>query len=383
MNSVRAILLLESNTAMSGVIVPVPAVLMDVLGRSTLQRTIDSLSHSGVTDITVLAESNSASPAVRNLTVEKANIVRTEAASLWRTAESLFETQAEAAANVFLIRINAYMELNWNAIVQHHERHLNRVTRVWHGTEPQPLDVFLVSSSRRNDAAFLLRGGLRASRTDCKPYEVGQNNEDEYINLLEHEFDIRRLASDALHCTCNLRPEGKEIRPGIWVAAGARIDKKARLVAPAYVGRRARICPGAVITRGSAVEHHAVVGHGTVIENATVLPYSELGPGLEVSHAIVGNKHLFHLQKNLCIAISDSRLVGVVSDKAGLRVLGSTASLLSFIPRQVWRGLTGHVPESEPAVNSTIDYVKSFNPPEKESAQMSAGLAVMRRYGNQ
>jgi NDP-sugar pyrophosphorylase family protein len=383
MNSVKAILVLENNTALSGVIGAVPTVLVEVLGKSTLQRTIDSLSSAGITEIIVITEANSASPAVRDVTVSNAKIVRTEAASLWRTAESLFEEHAETAGNIFLIRMNAYVELNWEAIIQHHERHLNRVTRVWHGSEPQPLDVFLVSSARRNDAAFLLRSGLRASRTDCKPYEVGQNNEDEYINLLEHEFDLRRLASDALHCTCNLRPEGREIRPGIWVAAGARVDRKARLVAPVYVGRRARVCPGAVVTRGSAVEHHSVIGNGTVIENATILPYTELGPGLEVSHALLGNRHLFHLQRNLCTAVQDSRLVGLASTKAGMRILESTASLFSYIPRQIWRGFAGHVPESQPAVNSTIDYAKSFNPPEKEQAEMPAGLAMMRRYGNQ
>jgi hypothetical protein len=381
MNSVRAILIIENNSSLSGVTGPVPTVLVDVLGKSTLQRTIDSFISAGAEEVLVLSDSDSASPEMRDLSVTNARIVKSGADNVWRTAETLFVQCAESASNVFLIRLSAYMELNWDAIVQHHDRHMNRVTRVWYGNEPQPLDVFLASASRRNEVAFLLRSGLRQLRTECVPYKVGQNDEDEYINLLEHEFDLRRLASDALHCTCNLRPNGVEIRPGIWVGAGSRIERNARLVAPVYVGRRARINPGAVVTRGSAVEHHSVIGRGTVVENATVLPLTQIGPGLEICHSIVGQRQLFHLQRNLCTPIQDPRLVGQVSATVGMRLLDSTAAMVSFLPRQLWRGLVG--PPPKPAVDSPINYAESFKTPEQQHADISAGLAVARRYGNQ
>src|SRR5437879_3228004 len=280
MNSVKAILILENNGALSGVTGTAPAVLVDVLGSSTLQRTIDSLAEAGIPEIIVVTESNSASPELRDLTVEKARIFRSEATNVWRTAEQLFVTCAESASQVFILRLNAYMELNWEAIVRHHRLRSNRVTRVSSLSNPQAIDVCLISASRRNDAAFLLRSGLRQSRTNCVPYQLGQEG-DEYINLLEHEFDLRRLAADALHRDCKLRPHGTEIRPGIWAAPGSRIDRNARLVAPVYVGRRSRICAGAVVTRGSAVEHHCLVGRGTVVENSTLLPYTQSGPGLD------------------------------------------------------------------------------------------------------
>jgi carbonic anhydrase/acetyltransferase-like protein (isoleucine patch superfamily) len=243
------------------------------------------------------------------------------------------------------------------------------------------VDVFLAGASRRNEVAFLLRSGLSQLRTECVPYKVGQNDEDEYVNRLEHEFDLRRLASDALHCTCNLRPDGVEVRPGIWAGAGSRIERNARLVAPVYVGRRTRICSGAVVTRGSAVEHHSFVGRGTVVENASVLPFTHLGPGLEICHSIVGQRQLFHLQRNLCTPIQDPRLVGQVSSNVGKRMLDSTVSLVSFLPRQIWRGLVGQ--PAKPAADSPINYAESFKTPEQQHADISAGLAVARRYGNQ
>jgi hypothetical protein len=381
MNSVRAVLIVENGGALSGVTGTVPTVLVDVLGRSTLQRTIDSLISAGAEEVIILSDSDSASPEIRDLNVANARVIKSGAENVWRTAETLFVQCAESASNVFLIRLNAYMELKWDAIVQHHEQHMNRVTRVW-CDDQKPLDVFLASASRRNEVAFLLRSGLTQLRTECVPYNVGQNDEDEYVNLLEHEFDLRRLASDALHCTCNLRPDGVEVRPGIWAGAGSRIERSARLVAPVYIGRRARVCPGAVITRGSAVEHHSFVGRGTMVENTTVLPLTQLGPGLEICHSIVGQRQLFHLQRNACTPIQDPRLLGQVSANVGKRMLESTAALVSYLPRQLWRGLVGQ-PAKQPVADSPINYAESFKTPEQQHADIPAGLAVARRYGNQ
>jgi NDP-sugar pyrophosphorylase family protein len=381
MSSLKAILVLENNNALSGVTGPIPTVLVEVLGKSTLQRTIDALISAGADEVVVLSDSDSASPEMRDLSVSNASIVKSATENLWRTAETIFTNCAETATHVFLLRINAYMELNWNAIVQHHEQHSNRITRILHGENGKTLDVFLAGASRRNEVAFLVRSGLRQLRTEGVPYKVGQNNEDEYVNLLEHEFDLRRLATDALHCTCNLRPDGIEIRPGIWAGAGSRIERNARLVAPVYVGRRAHICPNAVITRGSAIEHHSVIGGGTVVENATVLPFTQLGPGLEVCHSIVGERHIFNLQRNLCTPIQDDRLVGQVSTNLGKRILESTAALVSFLPRQLVSGIFGTPPK--PATVSPINYAESFKTPEKQP-ELTAGLAVAtRRYGNQ
>ncbi|MCU1311842.1 MAG: putative mannose-phosphate guanyltransferase [Candidatus Angelobacter sp.] len=381
MKSVKAILVLENNSALSGVTGPVPTVLVEVLGKSTLQRTIDALITAGADEVVVLSDSDSASPEMRDLSVSSAKIVKGATENLWRTAETIFTNCAETATHVFLLRINAYMELNWDAIVQHHDKYSNRITRVLYGEDGQRLDVFLASASRRNEVAFLLRSGLRQLRTECMPYKVGQNNEDEYINLLEHEFDLRRLATDALHLTCNLRPNGIEVRPGIWAGAGSHIERNARLVAPVYVGRRARICANAVITRGSAVEHHCIIGSGTVVENATVLPFTKLGPGLEVCHSIMGQRHIFNLQRNLSTPIQDARLVDQVSTNVGKRILDSTAALVSFMPRQIVNSLFGTPPKS--ATASPINYAESFKTPDKQP-ELTAGLAVAtRRYGNQ
>ena len=60
----------------------------------------------------------------------------------------------------------------------------------------------------------------------------------EYVIRLTHPRDLRKLASDVLRGSCSIRPSGQEIKPGIWLDDGAEIHRRARIVAPAYIGRR-------------------------------------------------------------------------------------------------------------------------------------------------
>ena len=281
--------------------------------------------------------------------------------------------------------MNAHLELDWQGIVEHHKRHSNRVTHIVHGEMYQPVDACLVSAAWPSEAAFVLRNEMREMRSNCVPYMVNQNA-DEYLNPLKNENDLRRLAADSLFKNCEMRPEGTEVRPGVWTGAGSRIHKMARLVAPVFVGRRARVCAGAVITRGTAIEHHAVIGNKTVIENGTILPYTQLGPGLEVSHSVVGERHIFHLQRNISTPIQDPRLVDRIPQSAGIRTLASAARLLSFLPRRVWRGLQGKKDSPKPVTESSVSYSEIYSSANNEQSpapQVPGGLAIARRYGNQ
>jgi NDP-sugar pyrophosphorylase family protein len=224
---------------------------------------------------------------------------------------------------------------------------------------------------------------MKQSRTECVPYAAGING-DEYVNFLQHEADLRKLASDALHRNCKMQAAGTEIKPGIWTGRDAQIDKRARLVAPVYVGSRARIGPGAVITRGSSIERHAVIGNKTVVENATILPKTNLGPGLDVSHSVVGERHIFHLQRNVCTPIQDPKLVSQNSANAGLRAASGVAKSFIRIPGQIWRGVQGNAPA--PEAESSVSYKEVFDSAETQPVEMpkvSGELAVVRRYGNQ
>ena len=386
MNPLKAIFILENETPFSPAAGNIPAALVDVLGMSTVQRTLKTFSDMGITEMVLVAEKHLAGSKLLKEEAAKAKIVGADSSLIFRTAEQQFEEMAENTAHIFIVRLNAYFELDWEKLIQHHTALCNKITRVVNGDQDDPryLDVCLANATRRNDAAFMLRSGMQKSRTDCKPYVVEQGGV-EYVNPLRHEADLRALASDALNNFCRVQPVGKQARPGIWMHPTAQVDKQARLVAPVYVGRGTKICPGAVITRSSSVEHHTVVGNKTVVENATLLPYTNLGPGLDVSHSVVGERHIFNLQRNVCTPIQDPRLVSQAPASAGSRAATGVAKLFSRISGLVWRGAKEQAPEQTAA--SPISYKKVFNNSAKnqpvEMPKVSPGLAVMRRYGNQ
>jgi NDP-sugar pyrophosphorylase family protein len=365
-----------------------PLALVDVLGRSVLQRTAERLISHGVSAIHIVDQTGAqAFGSARSGMPSEISFVNVTGPQVWRTCETIFSDAAQSGAELMLVlRVGPYTELDYDHLIQFHLDQHNRVTSVC-SPEGEPLGAFVISTSRRNDAAYLFRHQLTESRTPCAGY-VFQG----YWNPLSSGADLRRLTMDAFLGKAAIIPVGREVRPGVWVATGARIDRAARVLAPAFVGAYSTVRASAVVTRFSAVEHHCDVDCGTVIEDSNVLPFTYVGAGLDVAHAIVGNRHLLHLQRNVQVQITDPRLVGTISAHAPLRTLSSGLALAAYLPRQILRGIfppsQRERPSSLPAaVNTPSAALKS--PRASEAAvqqpdpQFPANLVVARRYGNE
>jgi NDP-sugar pyrophosphorylase family protein len=402
---VRAILLV---TAAAGEPTPaeapgVPLPLLDVLGKSALLRMLERLRKFGVAGISGVHDSLNAAaqPFTRPLAGKDFSWMAAAGAHLWRAAEKTFSELAEGGADLVLVlRLGAYAELDFEELIQFHLDQHGRVTTVY-TPDGAPLDIAVVASSRRNDAAFLFRHRLRHFRSAPARYVFRG-----YVNRLRGLADLRRLACDGLLGVAQAAPAGAEVRPGVWVAPGARIQQGARILAPAFIGARAKIRSAAVVTRGSVIEHHAVVDCGTVVENSTVLPYSYVGAGLDVNHAVVGFRRLRHLRRGLETEIADPRLIGMVSPHAPLRALGQAVSLLTFLPAQLLRGVFAprqreapvQLPAAVDAAPARAAFAReavepaapALNPPAKlqpsetaQAAQFPPDFLVARRYGDQ
>ena len=357
----------------------VPISTLDVLGKPVYKRVVERLHRFGVNDVTVVC----AAPAPEAF--PKSSACKTVEASpeqFWRSVETAFSDYAQAGADAVLaVRVGPYAEVNYDELLQFHHDQRNRVTSVA-GPDGLSLDTFVLSASRRNDAAFLLRHQLKEQRVTSPPYICRG-----YINRLCDAIDLRRLAVDAFLGSAGIAPAGREIRPGIWVADGARIQRGARLLAPAFIGHRAKVRPATVITRFSALEHHSEVDCGTVVENSTVLPYTYVGAGLDASHAVLGMKRVIHLQRQVEVEISDPKLVDMIASSPARRTLSSAVSLTSFLPLQLVRGLFSRSSRGEP----TPALPESLNPCTAElqpdmqpgDTEFTTDLAVARRYGDQ
>ena len=389
---IRGILLANSELAnseqnMAGTqALDVPLATLDVAGKSTLQRMAERLQQYGISSVSAVVEATAPS-GVRNFGLPSdITCISSAPDRFWKTAESVFNDMAQSGAElVVLVRLGAYAEVDFEKLVQFHIDRKERVTRM--ASDGQMLEIFCISASRRNDAASLFRTQLAHCRSECPLLQ-----HDGYLNPLASARDLRQFAIDILLRQTQTCPAGKEIKPGVWTAPGAMIEKGARVLAPAFVGSLARIRSGAVITRCSSVERHAEVDCGTVIENSTVLPFSYVGAGLDLAHSIAGMGRIVNLHRDVTVTIVDPKLVASMSVASGKRLLTSAADALTYLPRLAFQGMFARgkathsdlqtsLRKTSPALGTAAGFETSAC--DTEASHKFPNMVVARRYGHQ
>jgi hypothetical protein len=325
-----------------------PLGTLEIAGKSPLQRMTERLQRYGITSITAVIEDTSF-PLAKSLAAPAGtNCVVSTPERFWRTAENTFNDLAQGGAEtVVLVRLGAYAEVDFEKLVQFHLDRGSRVSQVSH--EGSGLEIFCISASRRNDAASLLRSQLTRCRSECPLMEHAG-----YVNPLASARDMRQFAIDILTRQAETCPAGDEIKPGVWVARGAMIERGARVLAPAFIGAFARLRAGAVVTRCSSVEHHAQVDCGTVVENSSVLPYCYVGAALDLSHSVAGMRQIANLRRDVVTDVLDPKLIASISATSGKRFLSSAADFLTYIPRAAWQGMFAGGKQPEPDLNAAL-----------------------------
>lgn len=359
--------------------------LTDVAGKSPLQRIAERLQAFGASPVTAVVNGQQYNTGAKS----SGNIsqIFTSAERFWRSAESAFNDLVQSGAElVILVSLGPYAEIDFESMVQFH---LDRQCRVSRATQNgQPVEVFCISASRRNDAASLFRSKLTHCRTDCPEFENFG-----YLNHLAGPLDLRQFAIDILTLKTETAPAGEQIRPGVWAASRAQIEKGARILAPAFIGSFARIRSGAVITRCSSIEQRAQVDCGTIVENSSLLPHSYIGAGLELAHSLAGFSCIWNLRRDCAVRITDSKLLRHSVASSRNRMLSSTAELISYLPRQFWRGIFGPSPAPNPDLNHalrqnspSLGAASGYRAPACDSQaanEFPSNFVVARTHGNQ
>ena len=367
----------------------IPLAFMDVLGLPVIERVLRRLQRFGICATTVITDAPSTIlPFTQRAEIDprapQLEVVAGE--ELWDAAETTFRQYvSEGADLVIAMRLGPYVEVDYDEMIQHH---LDKRCAISMAVDSQnaTLELFVISPAGRFDARELFQSHLQRLRRECEPFPVKG-----YVNRLAQAADLRRLGLDGLLARNAMRPEAVEVKPGVFLGRGARIHRKARVVAPAFIGARGKVHAEALITRGSILEHHAEVDCGTVVENSTLLPFTRLGAGLDVMHSVVGFHRLAHLIRNTEVEITDAKLVDMVPISPVSRLAGSTAALFAFIPKQIYRGVralshresSAADPECAEAGGSALNAPVLEAPASGvESSEFPSNLAVVRRYGD-
>ncbi len=273
-----------------------PVVCQEFLGETLLQRTRQSLRESGVEQQTVLFEQ----PGSKGL-IPSGSKTAEAFSSAWETAVG--QQLNDGAEILFLIRLGAYLEIDFHDLLRFHRETSNGLTQVYGKKSAFDLGVVSADQLRNNGGSYRRR--LSALIPHCRRYNFSG-----YSNKLKEAGDLRRLVYDALTGRNAIRPKGEQAGPGVWIGEGAGVDPSASLFAPVYIGASTEIKGSCIINGGTAIERDCEVDFGTTVTDSCVLPGTYVGMGLNIVHSIVAPNRLFHLDRNVGMDISDAHIIG-------------------------------------------------------------------------
>lgn len=379
---VKAIILVGGDGEPAQQLAGVPLAFLDVLGEPVLQRVLSRLEHFGVTAAAVVTDVPlSDAPVARGIFRPGLRWMDAAGQQFWRAAENVFNDYVQSGSEIVLvIRLGAYAEIDYEELVQFHLDKQCRITSV-SGPDGAALGTFVISASRRNDAAYLFRHELKEMRTPCEEFQHSG-----YTNPLKNAGDLRILALDSFAGLTSIVARGTEIKPGVWLGENAKVHRKARLLAPCYVGAHAKVRASSLLTRGSVIEHHSEIDCGTVVENSSVLPMTTVGAGLDVTHSVVGFSRIWNMKRNVVVEIEDRQLIGTLHS-APRRVLANAAQLAIYLPRILSQAALGRRFKPQPEVTEAVcrpaAALKSTEQVSEESMTSTSNLISARRYGNE
>ena len=284
----------------SDALLPAPLACVDILGRSMVERAIERFTRADVELLTVLVPAGSVYE-VRPFadTFETVN-VQVVADVFSAITQQLHDYSQKGIEHSFVASANVYTETDLLDFFYFHREARQTATRAL--DREGPLDLWVVDCARAQQAdmqSFL----TRADETGAS-YFIR-----DYVSRLTHPRDLRQLVSDALCGRCAMRPSGREIKSGIWIDEGAEIHRRARIVAPAFIGCGSKIQEDALITRCSSIEGHCFVDCGTVIEDSSILANTHIGIWLDVCHAVASGNKLMSLVHDVVVEIADSSIM--------------------------------------------------------------------------
>lgn len=280
---------------------PVSLACVEIFGQSILERTVAACMNAGMRSVSVIAvsagisfhETKSVRIAIPKRSEDRWSIVR----------EMLQRDLQQGIDTALIAELGAYAEIDLPSALRFHRAKGQPITPI-HDAQGS-LSFWIVDVARALSApdSALPPEDDRIINPPVPFVITG------YVNRLEHPRDFRRLVVDAFLGRCSIRPSGREIKPGVWVDAGARVHKTARLVAPCYIGSNTRVRPAAVVTRCSNLERNCNVGEGSLISDASLLPHTLVGRGLDVAAALVDRVDFVALDRNVTVRIQDPTLI--------------------------------------------------------------------------
>jgi hypothetical protein len=272
-----------------------PLACVEIMGRSVVARMAARFLAADVEVVSILTDARVALPSFGRLS-DKTTVHAVDDMD-YGLSQTLKDYKERGIEFAFVSQANVYTECDLMDWIWFHRGTRETITKA--RNRDGGLDFWVVDCAKMQDAdiSLLLQ---EKKQFDGSSYFIS-----EYVKQVTSPSDVRCLVTDVFRKKCDMRPPGKEIRPGVWAEAGAQIHRRARIIAPAYIGRGAQVREDTLITRCSNLESLCYIDYGTVIEDSSILANSYVGIWLDVSHAVVKGNKLANVGRNVVLEISD------------------------------------------------------------------------------
>jgi hypothetical protein len=151
--------------------------------------------------------------------------------------------------------------------------------------------------------------------TRCLPEPLDVSVMDHFPGLPEHPlfksyanwFDGLRALMPRI--TSAGRGDVREVKPGIWVSARARVSSGAELRAPCWIGPHTVVAADTVIGPMAVIEDRVMVEPGVEIANSSVAPETFVGRLTELKNSIADGSILINWRSASCARVPDAFLL--------------------------------------------------------------------------
>jgi NDP-sugar pyrophosphorylase family protein len=279
----------------------VPLECVEIAGRSMLERMLERLVAIGVERVSILVEAKN-SARIPPFRTSYSNVAVRVVRDLYPAmTQELAHFSQDEISHAFVSSANTYVEADLLDLFCFHREARRDVTSTF--DKEGSLDLWVV------DCARAQRGDLETFLHDASQDGAPKYFIRDYVNRLVDPRDLRRFATDILSRSCETGPSGQQVRPGVWMDDKAEVHRRARIVAPAYIGYASKVKADALVTRLSNIERDCCVDSGTVIEDSSILANTTVGICLDLCHAVASGNKLRNLERDVTVEIVDPNVM--------------------------------------------------------------------------
>lgn len=125
---------------------------------------------------------------------------------------------------------------------------------------------------------------------------------------------------------------GRQVEPGIWIGRNVRIDPRAHITGPVYLGTGSKIGAGVQVGPNAVLAGNILIDRQSVVVDSLVMPGSYVGEALNLNSVVVDRNRLINVREGGEILVKDDFILGMLAPASlRTRISGLTNRLAALL----------------------------------------------------